>query len=394
MIQGAAIIGIIASILGLGAATFTLLFGGAASAFGTSTASMVVGLGLGGVVFSFAALVASALVFAKPRGAGYAMIVIALAGAVLGGTLVAVFMVLVLIAGILAIAGARAKPRQEPAMAGVPPDRSVSRIGRRMVLPALSVLALAVLLAGGMLLLNSSGPSPAGASSGAGGAARANAITELEAAAASALSPSGELAATFELGSSATDVQRENAFRAIEGQVVVWELPVFDVKRRDDGYRIATEGHVMTLFGPSPRIRTRVFITPRNDAERQQIEALTTGQTIRFKGRIKGVALRQLEIEPAILWTASVLPPAKAQAPASSAVAAGDDIDVKIRHFMTTCRVSAKQKAIQLGGMAPDEADRHAVSTCDAVLPAFRGCISLKAGDAETCAAEVNPSAE
>lgn len=391
MIQGAAITGIIASMLGLGAAAFTLLFGGAASAFGTSSASMVVGLGLGGVLFSISALVASALVFARPRGAGYALIVIALAGAALGGTLVAVCMVLVLIAGILAIVGARARPRLDRDGSPLPPP---FRAARLIWLPVVSVLALAGILTIGLVLLNGPGSPPSDATAAAVAPSRAQVIAELEAAPASALSPSGELAATFELGGAGTDVQRENAFRAIEGQVVVWELPVFDVKRRDDGYRIATEGHVMTVFGPSPRIRTRVFITPRNDAERQRIEALNTGQTIRFKGLIKGVALRQLEIDPAIPWPATELPAAKAEAPASSAVAASDDTEAKIRHFMTTCRAGARQKAIQLGGMAPDEADRHTASTCDAVLPAFRACFSLKPGDAEGCAAEVNPSAE
>ena len=65
----------------------------------------------------------------------------------------------------------------------------------------------------------------------------------------------------------------------------------------------------------------------------------------RFKGRIKGVALRQLEIEPAFLWIAAELPAAKAQAPTSSAIAASDDPEAKILHFITTCRASAKQKS-------------------------------------------------
>lgn len=392
MIQAAAIIGIIASMLGLGAAAFTLLFGGAASAFGTSSASMVVGLGMGGVLFSFAALVASALVFARPRGAGYALIVIALAGAVLGGTLVAVCMVLVLIAGILAIVGARARPRLDRDGA---PLRPSARPARPIWLPVASMLALAGILAVGLTQLNGPGSPPSGAPATAAATSRAQAIAELEAAPASALSPSGELAAAFELGGAATDVQRENAFRVIDGQVVVWELPVFDVKRRDEGYRIATEGHVTTLFGPSPRIRTRVFITPRNDAERQQIEALTTGQMIRFKGRIKGVALRQLEIEPAILWAATEVPAARVQAPAASvAVAPADDNQDKVRRFMAACQAVARQKAVEFGGMAPDEADRHAVSTCTAIQPAFRACLALNPVDPEGCAAEVNPTAE
>ena len=97
----------------------------------------------------------------------------------------------------------------------------------------------------------------------------------------------------------------------------------------------------------------------------------------RFKGRIKGEALRQIEIEPAILGTATELSAAMAQAPASSAVAASVDTEEKILQFMTTCRASAKQKAMQLGGMAPDEADRQASDTCAAAQPAFRACLGM-----------------
>lgn len=93
----------------------------------------------------------------------------------------------------------------------------------------------------------------------------------------------------------------------------------------------------------------------------------------RFKGRIKGEALRQLEIEPAILGTATEL----SAAMASSAVAASVDTEEKILQFMTTCRASAKQKAMQLGGMAPDEADRQASDTCAAAQPAFRACLGM-----------------
>ena len=296
-----------------------------------------------------------------------------------------------LIAGILAIVGARAKPRP---VQGVAPSHPTARTAKPVWLPLVSLLALAGILAIGLMTLNGPGSPSSGASNAVGAPSRPNAVAELEAAPASGLSPSGELAATFEIGGAATDVQRENAFRAIEGQVVVWELPVFDVQRRDDGYRVATQGHVMTVFGPSPRIRARVFITPRNDAERQQIEALTTGQMIHFKGRIKGAALRQLEIEPAILWTIAAAPEARQQAPAPSATSPGDDPEGKVRQFMTTCRTSTRQKAIQFGGMAPDEADRHAGRTCDALQAAFTACISQKAGDAEGCASEVNPSAE
>ena len=74
---------------------------------------MLASLTWGGVVFSFATIVLGAIAIgAKGRVPGILLIVCAILGAILGGTLVAVFMVLALIGGILATIGVKkaAKP--------------------------------------------------------------------------------------------------------------------------------------------------------------------------------------------------------------------------------------------------------------------------------------------
>lgn len=389
MIQAAAVIGIIASFLGLIAAAVTLLFGGAASAFGTSGAGTVVTLGWGGVLFSLAAFVASALIYAKPRGAGMALVCIAVLGAVLGGTLVAICMVLAAIAGILAILGARGRPQpaneratiHSPDIGALPLKRSSTW---KWMLAGTTAIIGAVLFAGWLT------SSEKGA---AATPALRNPVAELESAEASDLKPTGELAAILELGGAHTEVQRENTFRAIQGKVVVWELPVYDVKREDSSYRIATESLATTIFGPSPMVATRITITPRSEAERQDIESLKTGQTIRFKGRINGIAMRRLEISPAILWPART--PDKAVKPVAGNTGTRD-IDSLVKHFLSTCKASTTQKAIQLGGMAPDEAEQHATESCTASLPAFQACLTQTQAtkDADACATEAHPSAE
>ena len=93
----------------------------------------------------------------------------------------------------------------------------------------------------------------------------------------------------------------------------------------------------------------------------------------RFKGRIKGVALCKLEIEPAILWAAVEVPAAGATTPATSAALATVNCsEDEVQRFMATCQASASQRAIEFGGMAPEKANRHAVNTCAAVQPVFR----------------------
>ena len=108
MQKAGGIIALVAGIFGFLAAIATLLMGGLGGAFGAQGASTVVGLGWGGVVFSFLTIVLGAVAMgAKSRWPGIMLILSSVAGAVLGGTLVAVCMALALIGGLLACIGVK-----------------------------------------------------------------------------------------------------------------------------------------------------------------------------------------------------------------------------------------------------------------------------------------------
>jgi hypothetical protein len=108
MKKAGGIVALIAGVFGTGAALITLLLGGIGSAVGGKGASTIVGLGWGGVLFSFAVIILGAVAIgAKNRVPGVLLIVCSLLGAVLGGTLVALFMVLALAGGILAVVGTK-----------------------------------------------------------------------------------------------------------------------------------------------------------------------------------------------------------------------------------------------------------------------------------------------
>jgi len=98
------IIGLIAGIFGVIAAVTTLLVGGIGSAFEAEGANQVVGLGWGGILFSFLAIVFGAITMgSKGRIPGLILLVVSIAGAILGGTLVAIVMGLSAIGGLLAV---------------------------------------------------------------------------------------------------------------------------------------------------------------------------------------------------------------------------------------------------------------------------------------------------
>ena len=108
MQKAGGIVALIAGIFGVLAAIVTLAVGGIGAAVDANDAQMVVGLGWGGIVFSFLTIVLGAISMgATSKKPGIFLIICSIAGAILGGTLVAVCMVLALIGGILATIGAK-----------------------------------------------------------------------------------------------------------------------------------------------------------------------------------------------------------------------------------------------------------------------------------------------
>jgi hypothetical protein len=111
----------------------------------------------------------------------------------------------------------------------------------------------------------------------------------------------GELAEAFNLNSKNTDIQRENLLKQIKGQVVIWEVTVYEVKK-DDGtvYKIQTSGG-LNLGGSD--VGTFIYLTSKDEDQKKFIEGLRTGNIIRIKGILSGESfLRSLVIKPAILW--------------------------------------------------------------------------------------------
>lgn len=108
------IISLIAGIFGIIAAAYTLLVGGFAGAFDPQFSRTMIGLGWGGVAFSFIVIILGAIALGvKSKVVGVLLIIASIAGAILGGIIVAIFMVLSLIGGILVTIGAGRKAKKQ-----------------------------------------------------------------------------------------------------------------------------------------------------------------------------------------------------------------------------------------------------------------------------------------
>lgn len=136
--------------------------------------------------------------------------------------------------------------------------------------------------------------------------ANSDKFAELAAMQPAPLSPTGELAAMFNLGSDNTNLQRENKLKEIKGKVVEWTLPVYEVKKDGHGYKVQT--------ATGDTVGTFIYISPRNDQDKTVIEALKTGSQISIKGIIKDDSMRCLVIKPAILFQPGSVQPVAIQA--------------------------------------------------------------------------------
>lgn len=102
------IISLIGSILAVFAAVGTLFIGGCGSALEAEGASTVVGLGWVGLILSIVLIVFSVMMISSPSTSkAIWIIVLSIVAAFLGGTFVAIFMVLCLVGGVLAYIGSK-----------------------------------------------------------------------------------------------------------------------------------------------------------------------------------------------------------------------------------------------------------------------------------------------
>jgi len=128
-----------------------------------------------------------------------------------------------------------------------------------------------------------------------------NPIDQLELSESSTLQPNGELAEIFRFGSDFTDLQRQLKLKEISGKVVVWHLPVYEVKQSGANYIIQTSSSFRGERLGEELIGTFLHITPRSEDDRRLIERIKTGNVIKVKGIVHGTTMRNLDISPAIL---------------------------------------------------------------------------------------------
>ena len=122
-------------------------------------------------------------------------------------------------------------------------------------------------------------------------------LDEIASAQPSNLSANGELATIYRFGGDTTTIQRDEKEKQIKGMIVDWELPVYNVRVGNEekkSYRVQTNGSDET-------VGTFITVYARSPAEESFLKSLKTGDYIHIKGKVNGVSMRNIDVDPAVL---------------------------------------------------------------------------------------------
>jgi hypothetical protein len=126
-------------------------------------------------------------------------------------------------------------------------------------------------------------------------------LAELEAAKPVAVTPE-QVAETFALGSKSTDLQRELLEKEVAGQVVEWNLQLYEVQLEGDIYTVSSNPIPIKNDGAMNLIRIVAEVRARTPEEHAFLRAVKTGDPIRLRGRVTAIALRTaVVLDPAVV---------------------------------------------------------------------------------------------
>lgn len=132
-------------------------------------------------------------------------------------------------------------------------------------------------------------------------AAPAMSLQELQMAVPVKVTPQ-QIAEAFALGSRSTDLQRELLEKELVGQVVEWDLVLYEVALEGEVYTVTSQPIKVPEAEGTQLIRIVAQVRARNEAEHAFLRAIKTDDPIRLRGRATGIFLRTITtLDPAVV---------------------------------------------------------------------------------------------
>jgi len=176
----------------------------------------------------------------------------------------------------------------------------VGRTAASRAIQVIGALCLVVLLVGCGEIDGSGGPPAAGAPEQM---SIEEAIAAIKAATPNPITPQ-QVAETFVLGGTATDVQRAMMEKALVGSVVEWDLVVYDVKfdKERSEYEFMSQPIEINSTAPVQMVHVMAYLQSQGPEDDVLLQRVKTGDPIRIRGVVQGIVLRTMvQIGPGVV---------------------------------------------------------------------------------------------
>lgn len=111
-----------------------------------------------------------------------------------------------------------------------------------------------------------------------------------------------QVAEAFALGSDFTDLQRDLIKKDLVGNVVEWDIQVYEVSYADGLYKVTSQELPITSTDAIPLIRVVAIVQAQDERDNQLLRSIKTNDALRIRGVAQDIVLRTIvTIAPAVI---------------------------------------------------------------------------------------------
>lgn len=110
------------------------------------------------------------------------------------------------------------------------------------------------------------------------------------------------VAEAYALGSEYTDLQRDMIYKELVGNVIEWDIIVYEIKLEDGVYKVTSQPIPIKLEHSIALLRVLAFVAPQSKATYDILHNVKTNSQIRVRGKVQDVFIRTaLILNPALI---------------------------------------------------------------------------------------------
>ena len=112
-----------------------------------------------------------------------------------------------------------------------------------------------------------------------------------------------QAAEVFALGSEATDLQRDLLKKELIGNVIVWNIQVYEIELKGERYKVTSQPIPIQPAQAVGVLRVVAFVYPRNGADLNALRQAKTNDIFKLRCKVQDIEMRvAVVIQPALVW--------------------------------------------------------------------------------------------